>query len=245
MSKKNKNSSFRILAKGIWRNRFNIIKYYPKLFRMAHHLDKYSEEEKYSLGMTIVDVVLKACNVEVEAYGTENIPAENGIFLCSNHQEKLDPLLIWKTFPRELGVVVNDKACHRPFIKEFVKIVKSHKLIQRSMKTAIKTINSLTKELQAKRNYMIFPEGRYEDDFDELLPFMSGCFKSPLRSKVPILPVCLVNSYKVFDKANSGIQKMEVHYLKPIMPEEYAGLKSVDLSLMVRDRIQAAVNEKQ
>ena len=245
MSKKNKHNGFFILVKSLWHNRHNIEKYYPRLIRMAWHTERYTYKERYDFAMEIIDVLLKTLNIEIETFGMENIPQEEGIFLCSNHQEKFDPLVIWKTFPQQIGVIVNDKACHRPFIGEFVKIIKSHKLIERSMRTAIRTISALTKELQSKVNYMIFPEGRYEDDFDELLPFKSGCFKSPLRAKVPVLPVAITDSYKIFEKNHKGSYKINIHYLKPIFPEEFSGMKTIELAELVRSRIQSAVREYQ
>ena len=35
----------------------------------------------------------------------ENIPEKDGLYICSNHQEKFDPLAIWLSFPRQLEII--------------------------------------------------------------------------------------------------------------------------------------------
>jgi len=59
--------------------------------------------------------------------------------------------------------------------------------------------------------------------------FKSGCFKIAQKSKVPIVPVTLVNSYKVFNSSCVGQITTQVHYLKPIRYEEYKNLKLFNL----------------
>lgn len=205
---------------------------------MAKHVDKFSEDERYDLGMKIIHLVLDTCEVKIEAYGLENIPAEDGFYLCANHQEKFDPLAIWYTMPKKLGVILDDKATHRPFISELCKIIKSQKLHRRDVRSTISSINSITSDLKSGVNYMIFPEGGYEIEEKVLGDFRPGSFKSPIRAHCPILPVCIVDSYRIFDKGYKTTKPIQVHYLKPIMPEEFENLKTQELAELVKSRIK-------
>ncbi|MBQ8211075.1 MAG: 1-acyl-sn-glycerol-3-phosphate acyltransferase, partial [Treponema sp.] len=163
MAKKRKTNK-KILFLAIWKSRWYILKYYPKMIYMANHPEKYTEDERYEYTLKLINFLLKACDVKTSVYGEENIPAEDGFLVCSNHQEKFDPLVIWKVFPRRIGVVVNDTACHRPFIREVCLLIRSLKLFQNDMHSMVDVITRLTAELTNKRNYMIFPEGWYEED---------------------------------------------------------------------------------
>lgn len=236
MKKKNRSAS--ILFKAVSKNFLNICRVYPKLIHMANHLDKFTEEEKYNFGISIIKLVMDTCGIKVEAFGLENIPQQDGIYLCANHQEKFDPLAIWYTYPRKMGVILDDKATHRPFISELCKIIKAQKLHRRDVRSTIQSINSITADLKSGTNYMIFPEGGYELEEKVLGEFKSGSFKSPMRAHCPILPVCIIDSYCIFDKGYKSTKPIQVHYLKPIMPEEFENLTTHELAELVKSRIK-------
>lgn len=245
MGKIKRTTNTKVALFSILKNRKNILRYYPKLIYMANHLEAYSEKERYEYTIMLMRILLDTCKVKVEVFGLENIPEKDGMLICSNHQEKFDPLIIWRYFPRRTGVVVNDAACHRPFIREVCLLIRSLKLYQRNMRSMIETIDKLTKELQDGQNYMIFPEGWYEKDPFTLTEFRGGCFKSAVRSKTTILPVALIDSYKLFKKGVEPPYQMQLHFLKPITAEEYKGLKTVEIASLVQSRIQEAVNQYQ
>ena len=232
--------SFSIIAKAITLNLVNICIYYPKMMYMAKHPERYSDTYKYKYGIRIINAVIKACRIKINAYGLENLPKNQGFYLCANHQEKFDPLAIWSSFPGKVGVILNDKACHRPFIKELCVLIKSKKLIHDNMHSILSSFDSVTKELKAGTNYLVFPEGEYESEYNKLSEFHAGCFKSPRRAKCPIVPVVIKNSYRIFDKGFLTTLPIDVHYLNPIYPEEYENLTTKELAVYVRDKIKSA-----
>lgn len=71
--------------------------------------------------------------------------------------------------------------------------------------------------------------------------FKAGSFKSAMRAKAPIVPVALVDSWKVFDLWSLRKVNTQVYYLKPIPYEEYRDMKSVEVAKLVYDRITAAI----
>lgn len=235
--------SFSILCRALFLNFFNIFIHYPKMVYMCHHPDKYSMEEQYDYSIKIFKVILKTCHIKLEAYGLENIPTEDGFYLCANHQEKFDPLAIWCTIPNRVGVILNDAACHRPFIKEIVTLIKSQKLINTDIHSVLKSFAAVTRELKQGFNYLVFPEGDYEQEYNTLAEFHAGSFKSPQKAKCPIIPVALKDSYRIFDKGFRTTKPIQIHYLKPVMPEEYKDLSTKELAEMVRSRIQKEISK--
>lgn len=239
---KKKNRSRIILFKGLTRNFFQILAYYPKLVYMVARQKKYTEDEMYNFGLKIVTTVFDKSGLKYEAYGLENIPSQDGIYVCANHQEKFDPLAIWKCFPRKLAVILDDAACHRPFIREVTTLIKSQKLIRNDVHAMVKSYSEITKGLKNGTNYMLFPEGGYELEDGVLGEFHAGSFKSAQRAHCPILPVAIVDSFRIFDKGFKTTKPIQVHYLKPIMPEEYEGKTTNDIAEMVKSRIQARLD---
>lgn len=75
----------------------------------------------------------------------------------------------------------------------------------------------------------------------QLDAFKAGSFKSAMRAKAPIVPVALVDSWKVFDLWSLRKVNTQVYYLKPIPYEEYRDMKSVEVAKLVYDRITAAI----
>ena len=53
----------------------------------------------------------------------------------------------------------------------------------------------------------------------------------------------LINSFAVLDQKGSDPLKVHIHYLKPIQPEEYEGMKATEIAAMVKARIQACIDE--
>ena len=234
-----------IIIKAVSKNFFNILRYYPKMMFMANHHKKYTTEEKYSYCLKLIKLLIDTCHIKINAFGLENIPENDGFYICSNHQEKFDPLAIWYSFPRQTGVILNDKACHRPFIREVTYLIKSRRLIQSDMHSILENFKEITEDLKQKENYMIFPEGDYETEENKLSEFHSGCFKSPQKAQCPIVPVVLVDSYRIFDKGYKTTKPIQVHYLKAIMPEEIKNLSTAEISKLVKSRIQNKIEELQ
>lgn len=236
--KKTKRSAS-ILFKAISRNLLKIAVYYPKMVYMAKHQKKYTIEQLYDYGLKVIRVAIDTSGVKIEAYGLENIPAKDGFYICANHQEKFDPLAIWYTFPRTLGVILDDAVSHRPFIREICKLIKSQKLIRKDVHAVVHTYGEITKDLKKGLNYMIFPEGGYEANDGLIEDFHPGSFKSPQRAHCPILPVAIIDSYKIFDKGYKTSNPIQVHYLEPIQPAEFENMNTTEISALVQSKIKA------
>ncbi|MBP5519897.1 MAG: 1-acyl-sn-glycerol-3-phosphate acyltransferase [Treponema sp.] len=240
MKKKDRSAS--ILFKVLTRNFFRIMVYYPKMIYMAYHQNKYTADQMYSYCLKMITFAIETSGLKVQAFGLENIPQKDGFYICSNHQEKFDPLAIWYTFPRKIGVILDDVATHRPFIREVCRLIKSQKLIKRNPHAIVKAYSKITAELKNGNNFMVFPEGGYEKESGKLSEFHAGSFKSPQRAHCTILPVAIIDSYKIFDRGFKTTLPIQVHYLKPIAPEEYAGMNTAEISALVKSRIQAHLN---
>ncbi|MCQ2583150.1 MAG: 1-acyl-sn-glycerol-3-phosphate acyltransferase [Treponema sp.] len=240
-----RNKHTRVLINILKDNIGNIFKMYPRLVHLAKNPDKYPFDVRYNYILQIVSAVLKACNVELDVQGLENIPEDDGLFVCANHQDKLDALVLWESFPRTLGVVIDGSASQRHFAREMFNMIPAIAMFKDDMRSMMKSIENLSKELANKINYLIFPEGKYEDDCKSLLPFSGGSFKAAVKANSIIQPVAIVNCNHVYDEGFKKPFKVQVHYLKPITPTEYKGMKTVELANMVQEKIQSIVSQFQ
>ena len=72
--------------------------------------------------------------------------------------------------------------------------------------------------------------------------FHGGSFRCAVKAKCPIVPFALIDSYKVLDQKGSAPVTVQLHYLKPIAYEEFAGMKATEVAAMVKERIQAVID---
>lgn len=216
---------------------------YIKLCHYAKHTDKYSEEEKYGHIRYIAKRAVKSGNLDFVVTGQENIPKENGFILYSNHQGLFDIVAIIETCEKPLAFVLKKELYKIPVLKQVVDCTKSFPMDRDDIKQSFKVILSVIEEVKKKRNYLIFPEGTRSKKQNQLLDFHGGSFKCALKTKCPVVPVALLDCYKVFDQKGSKPVSVQLHYLEPIYYEEYKDMKTVELAELVKSRIEEKIKE--
>ena len=106
----------------------------------------------------------------------------------------------------------------------------------------MQVIKQMTEEVKSGRNYVIFSEGTRSHNGNKILDFKPGTFKSAVNAKCPIIPVGLIDSFKPFDINSIKPVKVQVRFLKPIYPELYMGLKTIQIADMVHSQIQEEID---
>lgn len=206
--------------------------------------DEYSEEERHKFLQYVVSVMQKTGPISTEAYGLENLPKEGGYIMYPNHRGKYDAFGIVSVHEKPCTVVMDDAKSHAIFIREVIDMVKGKRLDKEDIRKALPVINEVAQEVKQGRHYIVFPEGGYDrEKKNTLREFKSGCFKSSLKSKTPIVPVVLIDSYKAFNTSSFGLVKTQVHFLAPIFYEEYKDFNTNEIADMVHERIQKKLDE--
>ena len=99
--------------------------------------------------------------------------------------------------------------------------------------------------MAAGKKYILFPEGGYRfNNKNKVCDFKAGSFKIALKSHAPIVPIALIDSYKVFNSFHIRSITTYVHYLKPICYEEYKGMKTQEIADLVKIRIEEKIQQE-
>ena len=109
------------------------------------------------------------------------------------------------------------------------------------VRQSLTVIQNVTEEVKNGRAYLIFPEGTRSKNGNTMGDFHGGSFRCAIKATCPILPVALIDSFKVFDQKGSGRLTVQLHYLPLIPYEEFAGLKATEVAALVKERIEAAI----
>lgn len=210
----------------------------------ADHAERFSEEERYKLVRHTIYLMKKSGRITTECYGEENLPSEGGYVMYPNHQGKYDALGIISSHKEPCSLVMDEKKSHTILVSEFVDLCQGKRLKKDDVRQALRIINDVAADVKQGKKYILFPEGGYEfNNKNKVCDFKAGSFKCAVKSKAPIVPVALIDSYKVFNSFYMGKITTEVHFLKPLYYEDYKGLKTQQIAAIVKERIEEVIEE--
>ena len=214
-----------------------------RLCRYARHTEAYPEQEKWQHIQYILRRAIKGGNIDLTVTGLENIPTQGGFMLYANHQGMFDVLAIAATCDRPLGAVLKKELYDIPFLHQIALCTKSFAMDREDVRQSLTVIQNVTEEVKKGRGYLIFPEGTRSRLGNEMLEFHGGSFRCATKSKCTVVPVALIDSFKVLDEKGSHPVSLQLHYLKPIPFEEYQAMKPAELAALVRSRIAEKIRE--
>ncbi len=214
---------------------------WTKLCRYAKHPENYPEQERYAHIQYILQRAVKGGNVELLVTGKENIPAEGGFLMYANHQGMFDVVAIGATCDRPLGAVLKKELQDLPLIKQVIACTRSFAMDREDVRQSLTVIQKVIHEVQSGRSYLIFPEGTRSKNSNQMGPFHHGSFRAATKTHCPVVPVALVDSYKVLDQKGSKPVSVQLHYLEPISYEAYKDMNTKELSALVKARIEEKI----
>lgn len=218
-----------------------------QLCHYAKHTDEIPEDKKYALLKKITVHANKGGRVKIDVHGQENIPREENFVFFPNHQGLFDVLSIIEASDRPFSVVAKIEVKNIFFLKQVFAIMKAKFMDRDDVRQSLKVILSVTDEVKAGRNFLIFPEGTRSKNGNHPGDFKGGSFKCAMNARCPIVPVAMLNSYQAFDTNSIHPVTVQVHFLEPIYYEDYKDMKSTEIAKIVRtrivERIEAAEKE--
>lgn len=213
--------------------------------RKYKHIDKYSLEERYGFIHDVVFTVNRKGRVEVEGHGMENLPEKSGYLLVPNHQGLEDPLAIFQTHDRPIRAIVKKELLKAPIVKSVIQMLEYIPMDRSDIRGSVKIIKEAANAIKAGQNFFVFPEGTRCRDKNNILEFKGGTFKIATSAKAPIVPVAILESYRVFDENSIKKVTVQIHYLPPLYYEDYKDMHTNDIAKEVHDRIEACIKEQE
>lgn len=187
----------------------------------------------------------KGGNVTIDVHGQENIPKENGFMFFPNHQGLYDVLAIMEACPIPFSVVAKKEIKDIQFLKQVIACLRGYLLDREDVRQAMRVIADVTNEVKKGRNYLIFAEGTRSKNGNEVQDFKGGSFKAATKAKCPIVPVALIDSFKPFDTNTISPVTVQVHFLEPLLYEEYKDMKTSEIAQIVKNRIKKVIERNE
>jgi 1-acyl-sn-glycerol-3-phosphate acyltransferase len=226
-------------------NLHRIIYYVVKARIWMRHPERHSVEERYALANEMVTKMNNSEGYKTITYGQEKLPKEGGYILYPNHQGKYDVLGIFTGHKKPLSFVMDEAKAHIILVAEFLMLVDGKALVLNDLRQTLRIFQEMAKEIQTtSKKFIIFPEGGYKENNQNIVEhFKPGSFKVAYMSKAPIIPVALVDSYKVYNSPLRGPVTTYVYYLDPIYYDEYKDMKTTEIASVVEERIKDKIKE--
>ena len=223
-------------------NIFRVPGLYWKLCKYARHPERYTEQEMWDHIHKTLGYGMKGSNVQLTVTGLEHLQQQTGYLLYGNHQGLFDVVAIAATSKVPLAIVYKKELQGIPFLKQILKCTGSYAMDREDVRQSLTVIQNVTREVQEGRRFVIFPEGTRSKQGNTMGEFHGGSFRCAIKAKCPIIPMAFVDCFKVLDRKGSKPLSAQLHYLKPIAYEEYAGMKTTELAELVKARIQEAID---
>ncbi len=132
--------------------------------------------------------------------GTENVPAEGGVLIVTNHQSNLDPLLLHTYNARLIFTLTKSSAFRTPVMRWIGPRVGAFPT--RRYQVDPQAVRQALRYLEEGKVVGVFPEGERSWDA-QLKKLRPGTVRLMLKAGVPVIPCGIVGTYEVWPRWGS------------------------------------------
>ena len=162
------------------------------------------------IGFVIFNILYR-----IKVTGTANVPKSGGVILCANHASAMDPIFVSLAVKRNPRFIAKKELFGNKLSALFFSSLGAFPVNRDNADvTAYKTAIKL---LQNGEALLLFSQGTRQKTID-ISNGKSGAAFFGIKAKVPIVPLGITASYKLFSRVNVNIGE-------PIYLDQYYGEK--------------------
>lgn len=187
--------------------------------------------------------LLILAGVTTNVSGKEHIP-EGPVVFVANHQGYFDIPLMITQLDQPHPIIAKKEIKKLPMIRSWMEELHCIFIDRKDPRQSMDCLKSAQKLLQEGYSVVIFPEGT-RNKGGELLEFKSGGVRIAVKTKLPIVPVCIQGSHRVMEKNNMWIRpaKVSIQILPPIYTEALSKEDTRLLSEQLRGKMLETLAE--
>ncbi len=215
--------------------------------KRANRNKKLTKEERWSTGRNVAMKIGRLSWGVVHVEGEENLPEKPGYMLLPNHQGRFDGIAVTTAHKNPLSFVLREDRSNIILEGDFMRLTGAVPIVIGDVRQNMGAMQTVMERIAKGDNFCIFPEGGYTENANVLSDFKTGCIHYLKKYGCPIIPVCIHDSWRVFNYSDFRDVFRKIHvsvcFLKPILPEEYMDLSKPEIIAMVKERIQDKMDE--
>lgn len=181
--------------------------------------------------------LVAATGSKVTALATDSIPSGPVVFM-GNHLGIFDIMTILGFLNRPLAFIAKKELAKAPIVSNLMKHVGCLFLDRQDVRQAAMLFRQATAQVQGGLSMVIFPEGT-RSVTTEVADFKSGSMKLATKANVPIVPIAIQGTDKVFENNGHriGPSQISIQVMPAILPEEYREMGTNHLAQKVHSLV--------
>ncbi len=154
----------------------------------------------------------------VDVQGAENVPSDGGVVIVANHQGALDIPLMLGFLGRPIAFVAKAELRKVPLMGSWMKQMGCQFLDRNNRRQGLEVFKQSVAFLEKGGIMVVFPEGTRSRG-GPLGEFKKGSLRMATKAGIPVVPVTIVDSYKIREANNGWIRPTPVKVIisKPIV----------------------------
>ena len=183
----------------------NCLKYmepYKKEIEAARAAGDFERERQFILKATSSwgPMVMEMFGSSVNVKGIENLPDSGPVVMVGNHQGYADIFTYFSVFTKfQFSFVAKENLGNFPFYGKWIRRIRSVLIKRNDPRASLKAISEGIEYLKQGFSLVIFPEGTRSMGPDPGR-FHKGSLKLATKPGVPIVPISINGSYKMFEE---------------------------------------------
>lgn len=212
-------------------------------FGNKKHGERESREQIFDRMQQLSKNLLRSTGMDLEVMGKENLPKKGPVLYVATHKSVFD-IVVLMTLLEEPAIFIGKKeVASMPFVNKWFDALGCIYVDREDMRQALKSIMEGIQEIKNGQSIVLFPEGT-RNMGNEIKPFKEGGFKLATKTKVPVIPIALSNTYKVFEeKKRIQKAKVTVNIGAPIVTSELTKDELACLPRLVEEKIKELMME--
>ncbi len=203
--------------------------------------EEYDKQNKLFLFVYIlhVKIAMFFSNLKITLKNGDKVDRlkENYLFV-GNHRSNYDPFIVNLKLNKGLAFISKPENLKIPVFGKMAKRCCCMAIDRENPKNAIKTLNRAATLIKSGEvSVGVYPEGKRSKS-EEMLEFHDGVFKIAQKAQCPIVVGHISGTEKVHKRAPFLRTHITLDIVEVIMPEEFNGLSSHEISDRVRQKLE-------
>lgn len=163
----------------------------------------------YTLAHKVTKYWIKALSLclhcPITIKGKDYLPTTGPAILAVNHSSYIDALVLISALPSQICFIGKSSLFKAPILRTFLRKLGHIAIDKHDILNSIQNLNNIRQELNSKKIFLAFPEGTFTST-PGLRPFKTGIFKLAAEMSIPIIPLALKGTRRIF-RRNSILLK--------------------------------------
>ena len=170
----------------------------------------------YILGRGGVTLGAALAGIRTRVEGLDNVPRNQAVVFCANHQSNVDPPVLFNALHRRLHILFKAELKRLPLLGRAFQVGGFVPIDRASRDQSMAAIEQVAESLRAGNSFLTFPEGT-RSKTGALLPFKRGPFLMAIKAQVPVVPVAVQGGTASMRKGSRVILPTTVTVRIPVL----------------------------